>query len=218
MFDRKALKAKAKEYAFSHLWPVWKGFLLMGVVTMAVSMVSSVLGGIFVTNIKGTMGTILYVIVTLVAELGVLPLQIGLYAYVLGLVRKKDPDLVECLFKYYKDGSYLHIIKHMVIVCVIYALLSLLLVIPGIIYLFMMIQVPYILADLESKKIEDTNVREMSKKMMDGHKWEYFVLQLSFILWLIGCSFTLGILCIWVVPYMTVTNTMYYDYLKELSK
>lgn len=218
MFDRVDLKRRAKEYAFNHKWDIWKGFLLAMVVSFAASMVASVVSQIFITNIKGNAGVLIGSLITFACTLATLPLQIGLYAYVLGLVREQDPDLVDCLFKFYKDGRLWYIIKNMLLIGIFYILLSLLLIIPGIIYMFMMIMVPYLLADMEEKDIENTEVRQVSKNMMNGHKWEYFVLQLSFILWYIGCSFTFGILAIWFMPYYITTNTMYYEDLKKLSK
>ena len=196
MFDRVDLKRRAKEYAFNHKWDIWKGFLLAMVVSFAASMVASVVSQIFVTNIKGTAGVLIGSLITFACTLATLPLQIGLYAYVLGLVRKQDPDLVDCLFKFYKDGRLWYIIKNMLLIVIFYILLS----------------------DMEEKDIENTEVRQVSKNMMNGHKWEYFVLQLSFILWYIGCSVTLGILAIWFMPYYVTTNTMYYEDLKKLSK
>lgn len=53
---------------------------------------------------------------------------------------------------------------------------------------------------------------------MNGHKWKYFVLQLSFIGWISLGEITLGIAFIWVLPYMTVTQVYYYDELKKLEK
>ena len=45
--------------------------------------------------------------------------------------------------------------------------------------------------------------------MMIGHKWEYFVLELSFIGWAILASFCL-IGMLWLAPYMNVTYANYY--------
>ena len=47
-------------------------------------------------------------------------------------------------------------------------------------------------------------------EMMEGHKWEYFVLGLSFIPWYLLCGITLGIASIWVVPYIQTTLAEYH--------
>ena len=47
---------------------------------------------------------------------------------------------------------------------------------------------------------------------MNGHKMDFFVLQLSFIGWHILAVFTLGLLEIWIVPYQKTAETKFlYD-------
>lgn len=55
-------------------------------------------------------------------------------------------------------------------------------------------------------------------KMMKGHKWELFVLQLSFIPWMLLSTITFGIALIYVMPYMQLTYCNYYLYLIEENK
>ena len=50
-----------------------------------------------------------------------------------------------------------------------------------------------------------------SKQTMAGHKWEYFVLELSFIGWALLTGLTFGILGIWVAPYQGTTLANYYN-------
>ena len=54
--------------------------------------------------------------------------------------------------------------------------------------------------------------------MMKGHKWDYFCLMLSFIGWFILSIFTLGILLLWLVPYMTVTIASFYDSIRGVEE
>ena len=77
--------------------------------------------------------------------------------------------------------------------------------------------ISYIAAE-EEENLDGIEVWKKSAKMMDGHKWEYFVLQLGFIGWMLLGSITFGIAYIWVMPYMTVTQIYYYDELKKLEK
>ena len=54
-----------------------------------------------------------------------------------------------------------------------------------------------------------------SRQMMKGHKWELFVLELSFIGWILLSCLTFGILLIvYVGPYMSATKAAYYEKLK----
>ncbi len=89
---------------------------------------------------------------------------------------------------------------------------SLLLVIPGIIKSCAYSQAMYILAEDPSIGANEAITR--SKEMMEGHKMEYFLLGLSFIGWAILGVFTLGILYIWLIPYMSATFANYYKSLK----
>ena len=51
-----------------------------------------------------------------------------------------------------------------------------------------------------------------SKQTMVGHKWELFVLDLSFLGWWILSAFTLGILSLWVAPYAGCTEANFYHW------
>lgn len=84
----------------------------------------------------------------------------------------------------------------------------LLLIVPGIILSFMFSQSFYILADDNSKSI--IQCLKESSAMMKGHKFEYFVLTLSFLGWIILGIITLCIGLLWVIPYMNVTLATYY--------
>lgn len=89
---------------------------------------------------------------------------------------------------------------------------SLLLIVPGIIKGCSYSQAMYILA--EDPSMGATEAINRSKEMMEGHKMEYFLLGLSFIGWSILGVFTLGILYIWLIPYMNTTYANYYKSLK----
>lgn len=49
---------------------------------------------------------------------------------------------------------------------------------------------------------------------MDGNKMRLFLLDLSFIGWIILCLFTLGIGFFWLQPYMVATHAAFYEDLK----
>ena len=85
---------------------------------------------------------------------------------------------------------------------------SLLFIIPGIVatYAYTWAVVLVIDKDMEPKEA----IKE-SKFMMNGYKWDYFVFELSFFGWILLSIFTFGILFIWLVPYITVANMLYYE-------
>ncbi len=92
---------------------------------------------------------------------------------------------------------------------------SLLLVIPGIIKTYSYAMAPYILAENPDKGIFE--VIDDSKRMMNGHKMELFMLTLSFIPWLLLVGVTFGIAVIYVSPYMQVTFANFYKEVKALD-
>ena len=86
---------------------------------------------------------------------------------------------------------------------------TLLFIIPGIYKRYQYYMVDYILA--ENPGMPYTEVLKNSKKMMDGQKWNTFVLDLSFILWHMLSTVTCGILEIFYVkPYIKLTRASLY--------
>ena len=54
-------------------------------------------------------------------------------------------------------------------------------------------------------------VVDESKKMMTGNRGKLFILELSFIGWMILTAFTLGIGYLWLLPYMYVALVCFYE-------
>ena len=52
---------------------------------------------------------------------------------------------------------------------------------------------------------------------MKGYKADYFVFMLSFLGWILLGVLTLGILYIWLYPYMETAKILYYEKLKEIK-
>lgn len=92
---------------------------------------------------------------------------------------------------------------------------SLLLVIPGIVAAYRYAAAPYIMA-------EDPNCGAMealnrSKAMMDGHKMDLFLLDLSFIGWYILSAFTLGLGSLLLNPYTNAARAAFFRSLQNGS-
>lgn len=97
---------------------------------------------------------------------------------------------------------------------------SLLLIIPGIIKAYSYSMTYFILA--ENKGMNVLEAITLSRKMMDGHKMDLFLLFLSFIGWFLLVVITFGIAGIWVYPYLYATFTNFYlsvkeDYMSKLA-
>lgn len=91
---------------------------------------------------------------------------------------------------------------------------GLLLVVPGIIKSYEYRMIPYILS--ENPGMDTKRAFQLSAEMMYGQKWNAFVLDLSFILWLILGAITCGLVNVFFVhPYMAATNAELYGVLRE---
>lgn len=89
---------------------------------------------------------------------------------------------------------------------------SLLFIIPGIIKGYSYSMAMYIVA--ENPGISALEAIDRSKKMMDGHKMEFFILYLSFYGWALLTAITFGIAGIWTIPYMNATLANFYNEVK----
>ncbi len=210
--DRVAIKKRAKEFAFQNKWNIWKPLLIFMIISFVISFVIS-----FIITLLKVPETVRLIII-LVLGLALLPMSVGLASYILKLVNGKEADLINELLSRYKDGSAFPIIKTMFLASLFVCLWSLLFVIPGIICGIAYAMMGFILAEQTADEVNAKPAYKLSKEKMNGHKWEYFVFQLSFILWILGTSFTFGILGIWSVPYITTANVMWYEELKKISK
>lgn len=77
-------------------------------------------------------------------------------------------------------------------------------------------QVYYILYENEEMPVSDIFSRSMD--LMEEYKMDYIVLELSFLGWIIAGALTLGILYLWVIPYMMTTETNFYYEVKKKEK
>ena len=73
--------------------------------------------------------------------------------------------------------------------------------------------VPYLLRDYP--ELGAREALRTSRQMMKGHKWDLFVLDLSFIGWFFVCILTFGIGVLWVIPYQETTRAAFYEDLKN---
>lgn len=92
------------------------------------------------------------------------------------------------------------------------ALWTLLLIIPGIIKSYSYAMTPYIVNDMvaSGKSVGATDGINASKELMNGHKMDLFVFDLSFLGWFIIGSIPAGIGLLWVIPYYQTAKANFY--------
>ena len=84
----------------------------------------------------------------------------------------------------------------------------LLFIVPGIIASYNYIALPYVLA--ENKDLTAREAVERSKDIMYGNRWRFFCMRFSFIGWQLLTLLTLGVLGIWLNPYISATDADFY--------
>ena len=116
----------------------------------------------------------------------------------------------------FKNG-YAHIGMIMFLRGLFTGLWMLLFIIPGIVKSYEYMMIPYLLA--EHPEMTRQEAFAESKQMMDGNKWDAFVLDLSFIGWTLLGVCTFGILLVFYVePYIYLTRAELYHALKNNNK
>lgn len=141
----------------------------------------------------------------------VLPLQVGYMNSMKVYYENRDCNATSNLFNF-GFNNYVHVVATTVLMAVKIMLWSLLLVIPGIVKAFAYAMTPYIL--VEHPEYSASEAIAASEKMMKGHKYDYFWLELSFIGWYILSVLTLGIGFLWLLPYAQCASAAFYNDLK----
>ncbi len=93
---------------------------------------------------------------------------------------------------------------------------SLLFFIPGLIKYYAYSMTPYIMQ--EKPGIGMNQAITKSREIMKGHKWQLFLLDLSFTGWMLLSVLTLGIALIYVWPYYSAARAAFYKEIKKGAK
>ncbi len=133
------------------------------------------------------------------------PIAIGQSKFFINLANRSNPRFSDL---WYGFNNILRAIGITLLVGIIVLIGTILLIIPGIILSFMYSQVYYIMAENPDMSIIDC-LKE-SARIMKGHKMELFVLELSFIGWILLMGITFGLAGLYVLPYYTATLTNFY--------
>ena len=212
--DRKEIKEEAKTKVKGNIWNILWPVLVIAVLS---SIISSLFGGNVTVNVNNMNAMANYSspssilgssIVTIIAGF----LSAGYIKYLLTFVRTGKFD-TNVIINTIKD-KWLNILLAEILVYVVVFACTLLFIIPGIIMGLAYTFAIYLVVDTD---VAGNDSLKMSREMMNGHKWDYFVFELSFVGWIILGVFTLGILYVWLIPYMNVASTLYYEKLKSLK-
>ena len=141
------------------------------------------------------------------------PLEVGVQKFFLG--NQQEAGNLNDLGGGFAKESYLKVVTAMFLRSLYILLWSLLFVIPGIVMGYAYQMVPYILADNPGMDSKEALAR--SRAMTEGHKWNMFVLDLSFLGWMLLGLVTFGIGILFVMPYVLSTRAELYLRLKQIN-
>ena len=235
MWDRKELKAKGKAAFRRNYWSsVVAAFIAMAIVgggAVAASSTTSnasaeqtaevrqMLEGVPVEGILLILlaligiGAMITLVVTIISGLLFNPLKVGCSRFF--LTNADSPAKLGELAYGYKS-NYGNMVKTLLIRDAFLWLWGLLFVIPGLIKAYSYRMVPYILA--ENPNMGSLEAITLSRQMMDGHKWNTFILDLSFLGWDILTFFTLGLAgLLYAGPYQFATGAELYKSIRDIS-
>ena len=204
-------KTKIKGNKWNILWPVLAMSLVVGIIETVFGLTPT----ITVNQVTGEMAANMsakVLIGTIILSLLSAIYMVAYNRYLINFVRTGKFDFHDILNAF--KERWLTIIAATFLMSLLITLGSIV-IIPGIILTYAYGMVQYLVVDTELGAID---CLKKSREMMRGHKWELFVLMISFIGWIFLLPFTLGILAIWLIPYYTVTLCIYYDRLKGMSK
>lgn len=192
---RKELKTISKQQLKGNWWTAIGVILIIAIITIFMDFLSA----------KFDEGVWAPILLSIVTFLIVSPLGLGQSIFFLKLAKNKD---VKCTDVFLGYKNFLKVIGVSILIGIITFIGFIVFIIPGIILSIMYSQVYYILA--ENPEIGIVECLKKSRIMMQGRKWDYFVLMLSFILWGILTTVTCGIAGLYVIPYYEATITNFY--------
>ena len=140
------------------------------------------------------------------------PLEIGYAFFTLRFLRRLPISYAYPYKQAFSQGQYLRFVGLYVMMCLFIFLWMLLFFIPGIVKSLAYSMAPYLLLDHPEMGWKEALAE--SQRMMDGRKGRLFLLELSFIGWILLSALTCGILLIYVIPYMQMTIANYYRFLR----
>lgn len=216
-FDRIRIKENAKTH---YRLNKWNNVLVMFIYMLVAGGGSGILSGVMTgfmaaadIDDETAFGYIivLYILCIGATIFGLNVLAMGLLAWYQKAIHQEKTG-IEPLFdgfsRKYWDNVLMMFLKSLFI-----GLWTMLFYIPGIVKTYSYAMTEYI--KMENPDVSANQAIDISRRMMDGHKWDLFMLDLSFLGWHILSAFTYGILMIlYVGPYYYAARAFAYEEIK----
>lgn len=189
MYDRKQVKLRAKQTLGANFGLIFGTIIVGGLIISAAGI--TIIGSILLAG----------------------PIAAGLALVQLSALRGQQVEFGDMFKGFNNFGTTC---GTGVLVAIYTILWSLLFYIPGIVKAYSYSMTFYILADHPEMKANEAITA--SRMMMKGHKWDLFVLDLSFFWWIVLASVTCGIAAIYVEPYMELSHASFYETVKDMPQ
>ena len=220
MWNRQQVKEQAKQIMKRNYWKMFVVTLIASILTGEKTTIIERVQDFTSNNLSYDSQPIFYSFISVASILGILytifignVIVVGKNGY---FIKNHDenPELSE-IFKGFK-GNYLNVVKIMFLMDLKTLLWLLLLIVPGLIKAYEYSMIPYLLA--ENPNLSASEAFSLSKQMTTGQKMNLFVLDLSFLGWIILGLICCGIGILFVLPYPEATRAEVYLNLKESVK
>jgi uncharacterized membrane protein len=143
------------------------------------------------------------------------PFVIGMHMFYLRAARGEEKRY-ETLFEPLSKGDFLNTMILYLLKTVFIMLWTLLFIVPGIIKSYAYSMAEYIYID--DPTLSSNECLAKSQTLMEGNKGKLFLLDLSFIGWILLSILTFGILSLWVAPYQQATRAAFYEDIKAQAR
>ena len=193
------LRSELKRNSKAQLKNYWGVSIAIIIVCMLVSYIPEVLS--YIDPESATIALLIPIISLVITG----PLAIGQSRFFINLANRENPKFSDLWFGF---NNILRSIGVTLLVGIAVCIGTILFIIPGIIISFMYSQVYYIMAEHPDMSVLEC-LRE-SARIMKGHKMELFILELSFLGWIILTALTCGIAGLYVLPYYSATLANFY--------
>lgn len=156
--------------------------------------------------------------ITTILSILVLPLQYAYYISLLERTRGNEEELTHYTLQYAINNAYANtrfLVAGLFIMLISMVAAIFTLGIGAIIVKYMYCMVPYLLHDYP--ELTPREAMKISREMMSGQKWNIFILDLTFIGWILLSILTAGLGVIFVEPYISTARAVFYEDLKAAT-
>ncbi len=140
------------------------------------------------------------------------PMVVGVAGYYSKYQRGEEAKL-EDIFQGFSSNNFVVNLLAGFLQMLFSALWSILFIVPGLIYSCATAVFSFVRYDHPEYEAYESLTK--TKELMNGYKWKYFCLILSFIGWYLLCVLTCGIGFLFLAPYIDATTAEFYAELKK---